>query len=183
MHSYERWALRIDEVNQVVGRIFAWAALAMVLVQFAVVIARYVFAIGSIPVQESILYYHSFLFLLGAGYTLRRDGHVRVDVFYREASPSKKAMIDLFGVVFLLTPVCIATWWFGWSFAVHSIEILEGSKEPLGLHLIYILKTIILPFALLVFIQGIALALRSLLVIKGYAETNLPAEVAAEKGH
>lgn len=161
-----------DSINTHVGQLVAWCALAMVLVQFAIVIMRYVFAYGSIPVQESILYYHSVLFLIGAGYTLKRDGHVRVDIFYRAASAKRKALIDLIGVAIFLIPVCVATLWFSWSFVINAWEIHEGSQEPLGLHLVYLLKTLIPVFAVLILIQGAAIGLRSILVLQGKLETN-----------
>jgi TRAP-type mannitol/chloroaromatic compound transport system permease small subunit len=173
LNLLERLALGIDAVNEFVGRIVAWFALMMVLIQFVVVIMRYVFAMGSIPLQESILYTHAILFLLAAGYTLKRDGHVRVDIFYRAASPRKKAVIDIFGVVAMLWPVCFATYYFAWSFVSNSWDILEGSLEPSGLHLVFVLKTLILVFAALVALQGFALLARSVLVLAGRAETNL----------
>jgi TRAP-type mannitol/chloroaromatic compound transport system permease small subunit len=160
-------ARAIDSFNEHVGRAVAWFGLIMVLVQFAVVIMRYVFAFGSIPVQESILYFHGILFLLGAGYTLNRGGHVRVDIFYREASPRKKAAIDLFGIIVFLLPVCLATWWYGWSYVVNSWNILEGSQEPLGLHLVFLLKTFVLAFAFLVAIQGVSIAIKCILRLRG----------------
>jgi TRAP-type mannitol/chloroaromatic compound transport system permease small subunit len=170
----ETLARRVDAVNEHVGRVVAWTALMMVLIQFLVVIMRYVFAIGSIPVQESILYTHALLFLLGAGYTLKRDGHVRVDIFYREATASRRAAIDLFGVVVLLWPVCAAIFYYSWSFVTNSVRIREGSTEPSGLHLVFLLKGLILVFAGLVALQGLALAARSILVLAGRARTNFP---------
>ena len=94
----------IDWFNTTVGRGLAWLTLGIVLVQMGVVIARYVFGLGSIWAQESITYMHGFLFMLAAAYTLKLDGHVRVDIFYREAPPRRKAMVNLFGSLFFLIP-------------------------------------------------------------------------------
>lgn len=163
----------IDSLNEHLGRVVAWTGLIMVLVQFFVVILRYVFAIGWLPLQESILYMHAILFLLGAGFTLKADGHVRVDIFYREASPRKRAVIDIFGVLALLLPVCAVIWWYGWSFVVNSWVRYEGSMEPLGLHLIFMMKTFILIFATIVALQGIALLIRSVFVLMGRLDTNM----------
>ena len=69
----------------------------MVLVQFALVLMRYVFGVGNVLIQESMWYMHGTLFMAAAGYTLLQDGHVRVDIFYREASARRKALVDLFG--------------------------------------------------------------------------------------
>ena len=167
-------ALAIDSLNERVGRIVAWTALAMVLVQFVVVILRYVFAWGSIPAQESIWYFHGVLFMLGAGYTLLKDGHVRVDIVYRESSPRRKAMIDLFGVIVFLLPVCILIWGMSWSYVLNSWRVLEGSTETSGLPTIYLLKTIIPIFVILLALEGVSLGIKSFLVIIG-VEEKLPA--------
>ena len=97
-------AARIDRLNGAIGRAVAWLALAVVLLQFSVVVLRYVFGAGSIWLSESILYAHAVLFMLAAAWPLRDGGHVRVDVFYAEASPRRKALIDLLGSVLLLLP-------------------------------------------------------------------------------
>lgn len=157
----------IDKTNETIGRLTSWLAVIMVLTQFVIVVMRYVFGIGSIMMQESIIYLHSFMFMLGAGYTLLHNGHVRVDVFYREVSPRKKAVIDLFGVVFLLVPVCVLIWTSSWDYVLQSWSILEGSKETSGIHAVYLLKSVILAFSGLLILQGIGMALRSFLVLKG----------------
>jgi len=155
----------IDHINDGIGRTTAWVALAMVLVQFAIVVLRYIYGIGSILLQESVVYMHAFLFLIGAGYTLLRGGHVRVDIFYRNATPRAKAWVDLFGVLAFLLPVCVLLWWFSWPYVMASWHVFEGSKETSGIQAVYLLKTLILVFCLLVSAQGAALALRSLLVL------------------
>src|ERR1041384_6227893 len=94
----------IDRLNTAIGRAASWCALAIVLIGFAVVLMRYVLGLGSIWLQESILYFHAALFLLAAAWTLKEGGHVRVDVFYADASPRTKAWIDLLGTLLLLLP-------------------------------------------------------------------------------
>ncbi len=167
MRTLAALAGAIDTLNRHVGLAVAWLALVMALVQFSVVILRYVFAVGFIPMQESIWYLHGVLFMLGAGYTLLLDGHVRVDIFYREASPRFKATVNLLGVVLLLLPVCVATWWTSWSYVGNSWRVLEGSTETSGLPFIYLLKTVILVFLALVAAQGVSLAIKSALVLAG----------------
>src|SRR5580765_7330226 len=107
-----RFADCIDRVNTAIGRAASWCALAIVLIGFAVVLLRYVLGLGSIWLQESILYAHAALFLLAAAWTLREGGHVRVDVFYAHASPRAKAWVDLCGAILLLLPFCAAIIWF-----------------------------------------------------------------------
>ena len=84
-------ARAIDTFNEQLGRVVAWFALILVLMQFTVVLLRYVFGLGFIPMQESIVFIHAMLFLVAAGYTLLHDGHVRVDIFYGDAKPSSTA--------------------------------------------------------------------------------------------
>src|SRR5438034_4965620 len=103
---------RIDRLNGAIGRTAAWAALFVVLMQFAVVLLRYVFGLGSIWLSESIIYGHATLFMLAAAWTLREGGHVRVDVFYADASPRTKAWVDLLGALCLLLPFMLVLLWF-----------------------------------------------------------------------
>lgn len=165
----------IDWLNDTVGRAVSWLTLFMVLVQFALVIMRYVFGIGSILVQESLIYAHGTLFMMAAGYTLLVDGHVRVDIFYRGASPRSKAIIDLFGVIFLLTPFCILMWQVSLPYVLSSWAVLEGSRETSGIPAVFALKTVILAFVVLVFLQGLSLALKSALVLAGSPPVAPPA--------
>ncbi len=157
----------IDELNERVGRAVSWLALLMVLVQIIVVVQRYVFGIGSIWMQESIVYMHGFLFMLAAGYTLLHNGHVRVDVFYREATPRRKAMTDLFGSLFFLLPMCVSIIWLAWPYVSNSWAILEGSKETSGIHGVYLLKSVIIVFAVLVALQGISMAAHAIRILTG----------------
>ena len=157
----------IDGLNQTIGKTIAWLCVIMVVTQFSVVVMRYVFGIGSIMMQESVVYMHSFIFMIGAGYTLLHNGHVRVDVFYREASIRKKAIIDIFGVIFLLLPVCILIGDSSWRYVSQSWMIMEGSKETSGIHAVFLLKSVILVFCVLLALQGVSMAIRSFLVLKG----------------
>lgn len=167
LHSVAR---SVDRVNDLIGRAVAWLTLAMVLIQFAVVVLRYVFGLGFIWMQESILYMHGIVFLVGAGYTLLKDGHVRVDIFYREARPNRKALVDLLGVIFLLAPFCILVWTVALPYVQNSWAVFEGSKETSGIQGVYLLKTTILVFTVLVGLQGVAVAFKSILVLTGVLE-------------
>lgn len=162
----DRVANHIDRLNGAIGRGAAWLALAIVLVQFVVVILRYVLGIGSIWLQESILYAHAALFLLAAAWTLQAGGHVRVDIFYGDASPRTKAAIDLAGALFLLLPFMAVLAWFAWPYAVRSWAILEHSRETSGLPFVYLLKTLIPLFAAMMALQGIAQAIRAFGVLR-----------------
>ncbi len=156
-------------MNEAVGVVVSWAALMMVLVQFVVVVMRYVFGIGSIFMQEMIVYLHAVLFMIAAGYTLLHNGHVRVDIFYSTATAKRKAVTDIAGVALFLLPICVFTWWVSWPYVASAWAVREGSPEGSGIQAVYLLKTVILGFALLVSVQGISLAIRSVLVLAGIA--------------
>lgn len=160
-------AAMIDRLNNRIGRFWAWALVAMMLIQFTVVVMRYIFSIGSIKMQESVIYLHASLFMIAAAYTLLHDGHVRIDIFYRPFSPRKKAWVNLTGSVVFLIPVCVLIIATSWGYVAQSWAALEGSRETSGIHAVYLLKTCIPLFGLLVGLQGVALAMRSFLTLTG----------------
>lgn len=162
-----RLAVTIELCSEWTGRGIAWLTLIMVVSQFAIVILRYLFNTGWIAMQESILYMHAFVFLLGAAYTLRHDGHVRVDIFYQRLSPRGKAWVDLLGSLLLLMPVCGYIFWVSWEYVAVSWRLLEGSREAGGLPGVFLLKTSILLMASLLALQGLAVMLKNLLVLTG----------------
>lgn len=155
----------IDRFNRVIGLAAAWGVLAMVLVQFAIIVMRTAFGIGSLWMQESLLYFHALLVLFTAAWTLQANGHVRVDIFYADASPRTKAKIDLAGALLLLIPFMAAVIWFSWSYAARAWTIGEGSREAGGIPLVFLLKAAIPAFAALMILQGVAQALRAVMVV------------------
>jgi TRAP-type mannitol/chloroaromatic compound transport system permease small subunit len=169
-----------DRLNDVIGRGVSWLTLAMVLVTFVVVVLRYVFAIGWVALQESYVWMHGVVFMVGAGYTLLHNGHVRVDIFYRPASMRFRALVDLVGVFFLLLPMIVLVSIFGFDYVASSWALMEASREAGGLPGLYLLKSIILVFCVLTAIQGLSLAARSALVLLGHAEYIAEAEAAAK---
>jgi TRAP-type mannitol/chloroaromatic compound transport system permease small subunit len=158
---------RIDRLTTAIGRAVSWLALAIVLTQFALVVARYGFGRGSIWVSEAVIYGHATLFMLAAAWTLRLGGHVRVDVFYAEATPRTKAKIDLAGALLLLLPFALVLIWLSVPYAARSWTILERSQESSGLPLVFVLKTVIPLFAILMALQGLAQAIRAVQVLAG----------------
>lgn len=152
---------RIDRLNVAIGRAVAWLVLAVVLLQFALVVARYLFGLGSIWLTETVIYAHATLFMLAAAWTLHAGGHVRVDVFYADASAGTRARVDLIGALLLLLPFMLVVLWLSVPYAARSWAILEHSQEASGLPLVFVLKTLIPLFALLMALQGIAQAIRA----------------------
>ncbi|MGB7259068.1 MAG: TRAP transporter small permease subunit [Pseudolabrys sp.] len=156
----------IDRLTTAVGRAAAWLILFVVVVQFALVVARYVFDVGSIRWTESVIYADATLFMLAAAWTLRVGGHVRVDVFYAEASPRAKAWIDLLGALLLLLPFALVLLWLSVPFAQRSWAILERSQETSGLPLVFLLKTLIPLFAAMLALQGVSQVIRALIALQ-----------------
>jgi TRAP-type mannitol/chloroaromatic compound transport system permease small subunit len=152
---------RIDRMNVAIGRSVAWLVLGVVLLQFTLVVARYLIGIGSIWLTETVIYAHAMLFMLAAAWTLHAGGHVRVDVFYADASARTKAWVDLVGALLLLLPFMLVLLWLSVPYAARSWSILEHSQEASGLPLVFVLKTLIPLFALLMALQGIAQAIRA----------------------
>jgi TRAP-type mannitol/chloroaromatic compound transport system permease small subunit len=158
---------RIDRFNTGIGRAVAWLALVVVLLQFALVVARYLFGLGSIWLTEAVIYAHASLFMLACAWTLRAGGHVRVDIFYAGASPRTKAKIDLIGALLLLLPFALVLVFLSLPYAARSWNILERSQEASGLPLVFLLKSLIPLFAFLMAMQGIAQAIRAYTALKG----------------
>lgn len=159
-----------DRLNDTIGRGVAWLTLAMVLVTFLVVVLRYVFVLGWVWMQESYVWMHGFVFMLGAGYTLLHNGHVRVDIFYRPRDARYKAWVDLLGALLLLLPIVSLVFVVSWPYVLDSWLRLEESREAGGLPGLYVLKTAILAFCVLIGLQGLSLMARSVLVLAGRRE-------------
>jgi TRAP-type mannitol/chloroaromatic compound transport system permease small subunit len=168
-----RLADGLDQVNLWVGRTIAWLALAMVLITFLVVVMRYGFDSGSIALQESVTYMHAMLFMLGAAYTLRQNGHVRVDIFYQRFSRRGRAWVDLLGTLVLLIPVCLFILSSSFDYVADAWSVKEGSREAGGLPYVYWLKSVILLMPLLLLLQGMIWLLRNGLFLAG-VEAALP---------
>jgi TRAP-type mannitol/chloroaromatic compound transport system permease small subunit len=162
-------AAGIDRLTAAVGRAVIWCLIGMVVVQVVVVLMRYVLGLGSIWLSETILYAHATLFMGAAAWTLQQGGHVRVDIFYASASPRSRALVDLLGAILLLLPFVGMLAWFALPYVARSWAILERSPEASGLPLVFALKTLILLFALLLGLQGIAQAARAWLALTGPA--------------
>lgn len=155
-----RFADAIDQMNTSIAGVIRWLALIMVLMQFSIVIGRYVFGFNSIAAQESVLYMHATLFMLGAGFTLLVDKHVRVDVFYAKVTAATQRRIDIFGHIFLLIPSMAALLYWSWPSVSNSWKILEGPISVGGIEAVFLLKSLIPAFCVLILLQSMALLVR-----------------------
>ena len=156
-----RLADRIERLTTTIGRAAAWLVLVVVLLQFALVVARYLFGLGSIWLSEAVIYAHATLFMLAAAWTLAAGGHVRVDIFYADANRRAKGIIDLAGALVLLLPFALTLFLLALPYTARSWAILERSQEASGLPLVFLLKTLIPAFAVLMALQGVVQAIRA----------------------
>lgn len=166
----------ISGLNTAIGKTFAWLSLVMVVVCFTVVVQRYFFATSTIWMQDLYVWLNGAMFTAVAGFALLRDDHVRVDIFYRPAPVRRKALIDLIGVAVFLMPFCWVVYSYSLNYIQRSWRLGEGSANIGGMPGLYILKSFILVFVVLVALQGLAMALRSILVLAG-REDLLPAHL------
>ena len=160
------WLVRaVSGLNRVVGEVLSWLALGCVLVCFTVVVQRYAFATSTLWMQDLYVWLGGAMFTGVAGFALMRDDHVRVDIFYRPAPVRKKAMADLFGVVFFLLPFIYVVFHYSWPAVTRSWGYQEGSANIGGMPGLFVLKGFIILFCALVGLQGLAMGARAILVL------------------
>jgi len=157
----------VEKFTEVTGRFISWATVTMVILVVLVVITRYFLGLGSIALQESVTYLHCLVFMMGFAFTLKHDGHVRVDIFYRGFSPRFKAIVNLIGGLLFLIPFCLLIFFTSWDYVLASWAISETSAENNGLPFIYLLKTLMLLMPVTLLLQGIAEIIRSGLILSG----------------
>ena len=167
MRALGRLASVLCAINAFIGVVFSWFALGIVLVCFTVVVQRYVFSVSHLWMQDLYIWLNGAMFTAVAGYALMLDRHVRVDIFYRPASFRRKAVVDLVGVVFFLMPFVWVVSAYSLKFVSRSWQYQEGSANVGGMPGLYVLKSFILAFAVLIALQGVAMILRSVLILGG----------------
>ena len=151
-----------EKSNKVIGEYISWFIIFMVIIQLIIVMARYIFGIGFLKLQELLIYLHGLSFTLAAGYTLLNDEHVRVDLIYRASSDMYKSMVNILGSLFFLIPFCLITYSTSLPYVKRSWKIFEGSPETSGLNAVYLLKTALIIFPLLLLIQAVSIIYRNI---------------------
>ena len=153
-----------NKINISVGKTVSWLLLVMVVTVFGVVVLRYVFSVGWIWLQELVTWMHAMVFLLVAAYALSEDSHVRVDVFYRQWSKHTQNRINFFGSLFCLCPVSLFLVFGSFDYVEASWVTKEASKDAGGLAYPFVplLKTTIPLTGVLLFMQGLVVAFKSI---------------------
>jgi len=159
----------IDKISIATGRAASWLTLAMVLMSFLIVVLRYAFDTGIIWMQESLTWMHAAVFMLGAAYTLQREEHVRVDIFYRKMSEQQRAWVNLLGVLVFIFPMCAFFVYESIDYVAASWSLREVSRNSGGLFYpaVPLLKSVLVIMPVAVALQGLALLLRAAQVIRG----------------
>jgi len=138
----------LEKYINFVGEKISYLIPVMVALMVFVIISRYFFGIGRTDIQELVMYFHALVFLGCAGYVMNNDEHVRVDIFYRNASDSYKKNINtIFGLLFLI-PLIIVTFFYSIETIEASWKMSEASTEAGGLAYVYIQKTLMILFPL-----------------------------------
>lgn len=164
----------IDGLNALIGRSVAWLSLLLVIGTGYVVLMRYAAGQGTTALQEAIMYAHALIFMGAAAWTLQRDAHVRVDIFYRRCSARRQALIDLVGTLFLLLPMCLFLAWNSWDYVSVAWARGERSADAGGLPYVYLQKSLILLLVFSLLLQALSLLIRTLCVLGGKLPTHLP---------
>lgn len=157
----------IGNINEYAGKGVAWLTTALVLLVVVDVVYRRLLSDTQTWIMEMEWHLFALIFLIGAGYALKHDRHVRVDLFYARFSARDKARVNLAGGVLFLLPWCIALMVFGYQFARDAWLIRETSPDPGGLPARYLIKFSIVIGAFLLFLQGIASVVEAVLELRG----------------
>jgi len=138
----------LEKYINFVGEKISYLIPVMVFLMIFVIVSRYFFGVGRTDIQELVMYFHALVFLGCAGYVMNHDEHVRVDIFYRNASQKYKKNINfIFGLLFLL-PLIAITFFYSIETIEASWKMSEASTEAGGLAYVYIQKTLMILFPL-----------------------------------
>ena len=155
----------LDRFSNQLGKAIAWLCFAMMILTCLVVLMRYAFNISLAAMQETVVYLHGMVFMLGIAYTLKEQGHVRVDIFYSHFSRKRKALVDLLGTLIFLLPFSSFIFLTSIDYVGFSWSMRESSSEPGGLPGIYLLKTLIPLMSGLLILQGLAELIRQAFIL------------------
>lgn len=167
MNVLKKLSFWIDTVNERIGRLVAWVTAGLVLVVFVDVVMRYLFNTSFVFTQELEWHIFGFIFLIGAGYTLLHDGHVRVDIIYQRLGMLGQAWTNLIGVIFFALPGCMMVTITSWKFTHNAWLVMEGSPDPGGIPFRFLIKGTITAGFFLLTLQSFSLGVHSLLQILG----------------
>ena len=162
---FNNLSVLFSTINKFAGYICAFLVVLMSLNVFVVVLLRYLFGISFIWMQETYVWMHAYIFMMGAGFTYLMDDHVRIDIIYKSSSSTYRALVDIIGNILLLLPFLCIIWIFSFPFVYKSWLMNEISREAGGLRMLYLLKFAILIFVILLVIQTFSRIINNILFI------------------
>ena len=161
------FALFIDKMNATLGRYLSGLVWAIAIVCAVVVVLRYVFLISFTWMQELYVWIHAIVFLSAASFAMLVNAHVRVDILYNKWSLKTRVIVEILGAIFFTLPWLIILGFLTWPFVLDSWKILEGSAQPNGMPGVYLFRTMLLVFCVLMTLQCLAIVARGILVLSG----------------
>ena len=165
MKTLLKFIERVEQLNNCIATIVGYFIPLMAVLVFLIAIIRYLFNQGWVWSQELSIYLHASIFILGIAYTMQKDAHVRVDIFYRKMTLQAKAWVNLMGSLFLALPFSFLIFYYGIPYVLESWLNLEASRQAGGLDLVFLFKTLIIGLALFISLQSLSLGTRSFLII------------------
>jgi TRAP-type mannitol/chloroaromatic compound transport system permease small subunit len=157
------------------GTVLAWLMIGLAVLATSVLVLRYGFGVGSIALQDAVLYLNALLVLLGISVTLTANAHVRVDVWSSRWQDKTRALVDLMGVLLLLLPMIVAIAWFSWDYVLRAWSMHEGSGDAGGMAGVYWVKSLVLLGDALLLLAAVAFGYRAFLAWRGQ-DAELPVE-------
>lgn len=169
-------ARKIDALDERFGRFVSWIMLAMVLVVFTDVVLRYTFRTSTVWLQELEWHLFGITYMLGAGYTMLYDEHVRVDILYSGWSRRKKAWFDFILYLVFFYPSAIMIIWTAIPFVRDSYRVFEGSPDPGGIPLRFLLKSVIIVGFAVLMVQAFSQTVKNFFWAMGWEEPEVRAK-------
>jgi len=158
--------LLTEQIMNIISKLLVYILLSMIGLVILTIFLRYFFSIGSISIQELIMYFHASIFMLGISYTYKENSHVKIDIFYNKLSEKNKTILSLIGVILLIIPFAIFIIFISFDMVSSSWSIFEGSSEAGGLDLVFILKSLIPLSGLLILLQALSELFKNLQILK-----------------
>jgi TRAP-type mannitol/chloroaromatic compound transport system permease small subunit len=158
--------LLTEQIMNIISKLLVYILLSMIGLVILTIFLRYFFSIGSISIQELIMYFHASIFMLGISYTYKENSHVKIDIFYNKLSEKNKTMLSLIGGILLIIPFAIFIIFISFDMVSSSWSIFEGSSEAGGLDLVFILKSLIPLSGFLILLQALSELFKNLQILK-----------------
>lgn len=168
----------IGKIIDMLGNFCSLLMILMIINVFYDVIMRYFFNDVSIGMQELEWHLFAAMFMFGIAYTLKEDGHVRVDIFYDAMSKRKQAFINIFGSIFFALPMTLLICYYSLDYTYEAYSMGEGSGDPGGLPHRWIVRSVIPLSSMFLVLSIVYVVLSQIQILTG----NDDAKESAQEG-